>query len=214
MGNSYYGRYRAGTAISRRHMVSATHFKLGNGTEVYFYDTAGNIHTNVIVGGLAVMHGAVNTDIYVHLLQDELPCTITPARILPRNYSSYIRTGLRLPCIFIDQDEHVNVLELASLPTDISSLSAQQVSGFQPTGGLRAAFYEHVVNLDSGSPRFLVLGNEVVLLNVMWSGANSAGSGSSIELYRDDVQNAMDALCPGYLLQEVDRTSCVPLVRF
>ena len=151
-------------------------------------------------------------DITVALLRDELPNNITPASILPTNYENYLGRAAALPCFFINQDECVCVQEIADLKTRPSgNRRALQVSGLYPRCGGRTSFYKNVIDKDSGSPRFISVAGKTVLLNLMWYGPDSPGYGSFITLYKDQIQSAMDALCPGYQLDELDMTGYRPL---
>ena len=52
------------------------------------------------------------------------------------------------------------------------------------------------------SPRFLLVGNQLVLLHVMWRGGR--GSGTLLSHYATEIQRAMNQLCPGYALDFFD----------
>lgn len=206
--NSYSKNFRAGTAVSRRHVLVATHYPLGAGIDLVFCGNDGNICTNRIIDSMPV----TGIDITVALLQDELPNNITPASILPTNYESYLGKATALPCFFVNQDECVCVQEIADLKTHPSgNRTALQVSGLYPRCGGRSSFYKNVIGNDSGSPRFISVAGKTVLLNLMWYGPDSPGYGSFITLYKGQIQSAMDALCPGYLLDELDMTDYIPL---
>ncbi len=58
---------------------------------------------------------------------------------------------------------------------------------------------------DSSNPRFLLVGNQLVLINVLWKGGR--GTGSLLSHYMTEIQRAMDSLCPGYSLDFFDCTN-------
>ena len=195
--NSADGRYRAGTAITKRHVLFARHYSLGSGA-IYFVDVAGRIITNSIIGVDSHIHPKV--DISVGILSQDLPDSIHPAKILPHGYYEYIREGARLPVLTLDQDEHAIV-------HDIQAISST-IIGNLPTGK-RLEFYEGIVNLDSGNPRFIVVSNEVVLLHAMHTGG--LGAGPFVSSYKDDIEALMDSLSSRfgldpqlYRLSEID----------
>lgn len=74
--------------------------------------------------------------------------------------------------------------------------------GLRPHNATRLGFYEPVVDGDSGSPRFLLIDDQLVLLTVMHYGGG--GSGCFVTHYKTEIQNAMNSLCPGYILEEID----------
>ena len=49
------------------------------------------------------------------------------------------------------------------------------------------------------------MGDQVVLLNTLWKGG--AGSGAFLTLWRNEIQEAMDALAIGYQLEFADFSS-------
>ena len=201
MWNSYSQNLRAGTAVSRRHVLVATHYPLWADVELVFCGNDGSICTNKIVASKAVG----DTDITVVLLQNELPSNVTPAMILPSNYEFYLNTARYLPCILINQHESILVQEVNSLTTYRNgNTTTPQVSGLSPCCGMRSNWYEPTIDHDSGSPRFLVVGNRVVLLNLTWYGPNSPGYGSFVTSCKDSIQSVMDELCLGYALEELD----------
>ncbi len=181
--NSWHSQFEAGTAISRRHVAFAKHFIFysGSGTRmIYFSDNNGGVHTNRVID--VIKHPQV--DIAIGLLENDLPPNISTAKILPGDYCKYILDGRGLPVLSFDQEEHAIV-------HDISELSASVV-GADPVLNGRAMFSEAIISGDSGNPRFLLLADEVILLNLFWGGGY--GSGPSFAYYKSDVQEMMDIL--------------------
>lgn len=198
--NSYNHNCRAGTAISKRHILTAEHFSIPNGHRVWFMDTNGVVVTRTVVGGARVRYCGQDTDIRVQLLDSELPNTVTSARILPVNYETYILDGYGLPVAAFDQEEKFLVADLGHLPTNESaSLDAH---GMLPSNSERRRFYEDVVTGDSGNPRFLIVGDKLAFVHTFHYGGG--GIGEFLTLFRNEIQALMDTLCPGYTLEEVD----------
>ncbi len=194
-GTHAYGWHFAGTAISSRHVLFAHHFAPNNGTTLWFRGNDGNLYSDVLSNTTYA-----GPDIRVGVLVNNLPTNIIPAKILPENYSAYIGNGRFLPSVTFDQEEKLLVSDITSLQV-FANRSVLSESGY-PKSMIRSPFYENVIGGDSGNPRFLILGNHVVLLYTLWKGGG--GSGCFITHYRQEIQNAMDRLCPGYVLQEVD----------
>ncbi len=92
------------------------------------------------------------------------------------------------------------IVELAGEEEDGWPSWAESRVPLDPT---RAAFYELLVAGDSSNPKFLLLGDQPILLSIHWM-ENHAGS--SIRRYADLVDAAMMNLSPhlGYRLQMVD----------
>jgi len=187
--------HKAGTAVSKRHIITAWHYAIPLETTVWFMGNDG-VPCSRIVKGCRSVGG----DICIQSLDRDLPDGVVPARILPENYADYIRTAERLPVVTFDQEEKLIVADAAALPAFSDRGVASGAS--RPQDATRRSFYEDVVTGDSGNPRFLVLGNRLILLSVMHFGGT--GAGCFVTHYRHEIQQAMDALCPGYELEAVD----------
>lgn len=92
------------------------------------------------------------------------------------------------------------IVELAGEEEDGWPSWAESRVPLDPT---RAAFYETLVAGDSSNPKFLLLGDEPILLSIHWM-ENHAGA--SILRYADLVDAAMTNLSPhlGYRLERVE----------
>ena len=212
MWNSFDKNKRAGTAISKRHVIAAAHYPIGSGTKLVFCGNDGSVCTNRVTGARIV----TGTDILVLLMQDELPNVVTPAQLLPTNFPEYIWTGLRLPVIRFDQNERCIINEISqALPFPHSPrLNDVELFVSQPNLPARQAFYDHLRVLDSGNPIFLVIGGSSVLLGTIHHGHNAVSpdvyrttSAPFVTYYAEEIQAAMDSLMPGYSLSFVDLSS-------
>ena len=189
--NDSSGALRAGTLISKRHIVFAKHFPLGKGARILFVDQAGdtcpvNIEATKEVGG---------TDIMVGLLNYEVTPNIHPAKILPENFAEYIGDGAGLPIVTFNQKEQAFLSEMRPVTPYAVPNGASTNASWMALGG-------RIVVGDSGNPAFLLIGNEPVFLYCLLHGG--AGRGPSIFRYRKELQKVMDELCPGYKLEEFD----------
>ena len=209
MWNSFDKNKRAGTAISKRHVIAAAHYPIGIGAKLVFCGNDGSVCTNRVTGSRVVM----GTDILVLLMQDELPNVVTPAYLLPTNFQEYIWTGLRLPVIRFDQDERCIINEISQpLPAPHSPrLNDVELFVSQPDSPARQAFYDYLRVLDSGNPIFLIMGRSAVLLGTGHFGYNMVSpdvyqttSAPFVTYYAEEIQAAMDSLAPGYSLTFVD----------
>ncbi len=185
------------TAISRRHVIYANHFAYAMSTNLvyYFRGSDGNVITNRLVA-----FSGIGGDIGVGLLAEELPITVSPAKFLPDDFADYIGDGHYLPSLIIDQNEKAFVAELSSFTT--YGTRSSRHANISSRNDHRAAFAKNYIGGDSSSPRFLVVGEEVVILGTLWYG----GSGSSclVHLFKQEIQAKMNQLCPGYSITEID----------
>ena len=185
------GSVRAGTLISRRHVIFAKHFALWKGVRILFVDGAGE----VCPCRIEATKPLEKCDIMIGLLDYEVTPNIHPAKVLPEDYEKWIGDGKGLPIVTFNQREQV-------LLSRLNIISSNDVSNVFETDARRMMFGGKMVTGDSGNPAFLLIGNEAILLYCLYSGG--AGNGPSIFHSRKEIQKAMDELCPGYRLEEFD----------
>lgn len=183
------GCRKTGTLISPRHIIYAYHYTMQNNRQLYFVGTNGIVYANTMVSCQRVG----STDICIGLLANETTNVCTVAKILPENYVNYLPSVKMLPVFSLDQEEKATVHEMTDLGS--SATFSAPMAGTQ-----RHDFYEQIVNYDSSNPSFILLGEQPILL-CTFAGADN---GPSPVHNKDAIQSTMDALAPGYSLQEVD----------
>lgn len=191
--NGGTGRLRAGTAISPRHIVFAKHFPLGKDTRVVFVDGEGNVCACYV----EKLKAFEKSDIMIASLNAELPPSFHPAKILPEDYERHIGPLEGLPVVTLSQHEKALVSDMRELRTDSRRAF---ISFWKPKDELRLKYREWIVGGDSGSPVFLLAGDEPILL---FCHAVATG-GDGLHCYRREIQAAMDELCPGYRIETFD----------
>jgi len=193
-----YGNLRAGTAISRRHVISAKHFPLAAGTRIAFVGVNGDVSHYSIKATKAL----AEPDIMIGLLDYELTPDVHPAKVLPPNYEKWLTHHTYWPVVTLNQHERTVLTELVCIsnaPPRTMILINGRVSREE-----QKKFSGCVVLGDSGSPAFMLYkGKPILLYCIMASGP---GFGPMIHENRQEVQRAMDDLCPGYKLDEFDFT--------
>ena len=133
---------------------------------------------------------------------------ISFAKVLPDDYTEYLRNGRRLPAIRLDQEEIAAVGDLDTVAASVNRILG--VFSFVPLNAQRRAFYQAPIDFDSGNPVFAIFGDTPVLLTV-WSGANFNGFGTAVTAFKADINQLMDELGGGYQLTEVDLSGFAPL---
>lgn len=197
--NSTGANKRAGTLISPRHIIFAAHYQISTGSTIRFVDKDNNLVTRTISATKA--HPAYSPyypDLVIGLLNEEVPPTISYAKVLPDDWSSYLPSETGLPTLCLDQEEK-------ALVTDLRYLNANGRSYFQaPTDSTRLGFHENKISGDSGNPAFLIIDSQLVILTVWTFGG--AGSGTSITALKSDINTMMTELGGGYQLTEINLT--------
>lgn len=185
------GAVRAGTLISKRHIIFAKHFPLWKGCRVLFVDQVGE----VCPCRVEATKGVDRSDIAIGLLDYEVTPSIHPAKILPEDFADHIGNGKGLPIVTFNQSEKAFLSECRFITSNTLSNAASTNAAWKALGG-------KIVVGDSGNPAFLLIGNEPILLYCLLSGG--VGHGPPIHRFRREIQQAMDELCPGYKLECFD----------
>ena len=197
--NGAGGSQRAGTLISKRHIVFANHFPISNGTRLVFVGEDGGVCPCYMVKSVHIKH----SDIVIGLLNAEVTPNIRPAKILPADYELHIGDGQGLPVVTMNQREEALLGALEAIPTN--GTPWRTMGSYKRNDVRWARLEKGIGGGDSGNPAFLLVGNELVLLYCLTNrGTKNMGNGGALHLFRCEIQKAMDELCPGYKLEMFD----------
>jgi hypothetical protein len=200
--NSMAGYQRAGTLITPLHVLCAAHYQISPGQSISFVTQDNQLVTRQIA--CSWVHPSWTSqnlypDFQVLRLDREVSDTISPAKILP-DYTklSDISKLNTVPVIAFNQAKEGIVAELYEIgktPYDIARFMS-------PTQATRKQYFKVVIVGDSGSPSFLLLDGEPVLISLWtWGGA---GSGTSVTGQKDQINQALNQLGGGYQLTLAD----------
>lgn len=212
--NSTDGNRMAGTLISPRHVLFVEHFDFhpSVGATIRFVTTNNTVISRTITA-LATHPDYVPfyPDITIGVLNSDVPPSISFAKILPQNWETYFPSMSnppfeydplgRIPALSLDQEEKALVSEWAA----IRYATPPRNLFLSPVNEQRLAFFENLILGDSGNPAFLIINNELVILNT-WTYGN-AGSGTSIVDHKNAINAMMTTLGGGYQVTEVDLSS-------
>jgi hypothetical protein len=205
--NDAYGTKFEITAISPIHCIGSTHVVAPVGEMVNFVGSDNKTFTRTVV---ASQNAA--DDIQVYLLNQELPPSVTPMRVLPRNWADYLRPGreLGLPVIFIKQGNQLFCAEAAGVQTSANPLVIYR----PPSTLLRTAFNSQVISGDSSFPEMVLVRGVPAILSLWHFGGY--GAGPLVAAHYDAINAAMRRLSqkfslpPQYQLRPVDMTGIEP----
>ena len=156
---------KPGTAITAQHIITAKHFHLHNNDAIRFItaNAGANNPEGVVLRTIRGSADQPGGDVTIHTLDSPLPPTITPCKVLPANYASYLSYlgGGRPPVMYLDQEEKALVQELRALDLE-TNLTRFVKPLFHPN---RLPFNELLINNDSGNPAFLIINDTLVLLS-------------------------------------------------
>lgn len=193
--NSTGGPQRAGTLVSRRHVLFCKHAS--------FYPTTGasmlfvSPDSTPVYRTLSAILPVPNVDIVVGLLDSEVPESISFARVMPSNYTAYL-PGIdgvsSIPVMTLNQSDRASVAALRHLSASFENTYPDSYPSYSGT----------IVSGDSGNPVFWVVNGSPVLLGVLTIGGY--GGGSIVSAYASVVNAAMTTLGGGYTLTSVNLT--------
>jgi len=203
--NSNSSNRKAGTAITKRHIVNAAHYEYPVGTVVRFITSDNVVVDRTVVGKKRhPNYTPYSPDLTVYTLDSDLPETITPCKLFPANNGDYITldnlNDTRPAGLGLDQEEKGLIIDLAS-----------NRSFRTPSDSDRLIFHENKISGDSGNPAFAIVNGELVLITVWTFGG--AGSGTAIsENIADLNQMIIDSdtqagVSTGYTVTEADLSS-------
>jgi hypothetical protein len=166
-GDSYGTKFEI-TAISPIHCIGAAHVAVKPGEKFNFVGADNRTMTRTIAASLNPVD-----DVEVYLLDRELPRSVTPMHMLPRDWAGYLRPGteLDLPVIFINQRNWLYCAEAAG----ITPGSDPMVVYRPPLGRLRQAFNTQVISGDSSFPELVLVNGTPAILSLWHFGGYGAG---------------------------------------
>lgn len=187
------GNMFGATAITPRHVIFSQHCAPAEGIELTFRGSDGTVVTRK----LGPRRG-VDGDIFVGVLDKDLPPTVRPATLLATDTARKFGAARGLPVITLNQNEEAVVADTLGLfwleGTSFETLAVK--SPVEP----RATFYKPVVSGDSSNPRFFLAGDRAILICLMWHG--NGGSGAYLPLLTPRIKKAVNELKSGYKVQE------------
>lgn len=185
------------TAITPRHVIYANHFGYAMNTNLLycFRGEDGVVYTNRLVH-----FTGIGNDIGIGLLETDLPESVHPAKFLPDDFAEYLGRGALLPVVTVEQNECSVIHDLVCFTSWLNSSELMMTK--TSIIGQRGCYSKSFIGGDSSSPRFLVVGNQVVLLGTLWKGGG--GAGCHANLFKDLIQRTINQFCPGYQIEEID----------
>lgn len=142
--NDSCGAARAGTLISKRHVIFAKHFPLWKGCRLLFVDQQGDVCPTTVEATMTLE----KCDIAIGLLDYEVTPNIHPAKVLPEDYQDYIGDGKGLPIVTFNQSENVFLTECRGITSNYIAKVNSTKASWKALGG-------NIVKGDSGNIFYL-----------------------------------------------------------
>jgi hypothetical protein len=175
--NTSGGFGMGGCLLTRKHMIFTSHSNYfpSVGSQIHFAEksAATNQKEPIYIGTVVNVSNSISGDKRLIRLSSDVPSVISPAKILPSNFSSYFpnqRIGdncncvsgdgdLSIPAVWIDQN-NVARLRLISINRDDSF--------YQKSSTAYASYSQYAPSAvagDSGSPIYLIINGSAVFLS-------------------------------------------------
>jgi hypothetical protein len=201
-------RKRGATAITKRHIIMAKHFKLSASDVVYFVDPDGTWVSRTV--SAIADHGSA--DITVGVLNADLPDNISFAKVLPSNVNDFLKTSsvgaidqyYRPIVAGFDFEKKLTLMVLTYMlsSSNNSTYIATPASIPDPYDNLGEA----LIAGDSGNPVFIIIGGEAVLITsykTTTNGPSYAGYISAINTLIGSADSSA-GVSTGFTLTEFD----------
>lgn len=178
---------RTATLITPRHVVMAKHYARPAAAPVIFHDRTGKRIQRKLIG---FAPGA--GDVMVGLLDEPVPSNYRPYP-LPAVLDAYAL--LDEPVIVSDQNRNLFVHLIASI--------GNGTIAFKHDTTERHGWSKNLVVGDSGNPSFMIVGNELVLVETHTTGGSGAGPFYGDAAVQQSVRQAVQKLDPAYRIRTV-----------
>jgi hypothetical protein len=222
--NSSYTFIGGGTMITPRHAVVSYHQRPANNATIRFVGSDNVVHVRTVKETRSISTSP-STDYAIMVLNSDLPASVGYVRILPvevlpkltaaqqGSASGHICQYQRLPAVGFNQYKEAFIFELTKLIATDAYLSTGNSTHWFPTWDSFCRLRRvpgtpdcgcHSTDIeggDSGSPTFLLLSNELVLIGP-WGGCNTASwQGNYLSIVNQtikDLDNAHFGAWTGY----------------
>tara|TARA_R100000231_G_scaffold134416_1_gene107953 strand:- start:4410 stop:5666 length:1257 start_codon:yes stop_codon:yes gene_type:complete len=201
-------RMRGATAITKRHIIMAKHFKLSASDVVYFVDADGTWVSRTV--SAIADHGSA--DITVGVLNADLPDNISFAKVLPSNVNDFLKMNsvgaidqyYRPIVVGFDFEKKLTLMVLTYMlsSSNNSTYIATPASIPDPYDNLGEA----LVSGDSGNPVFIIIGGEAVLITSYKTTTNGPSYAGYISAINTLIASADSSagVSTGFTLTEFD----------
>lgn len=200
--NSRGGAYRAGTAITPRHVLLATHYPLAASDTIRFVAADNTVVDRTIESVYDLpQDNPYDIDVQIAKLNADLPASITPLKFLPANAYDYLPSWheWKIPLLYTNQFEKM----ACGLSTAVTNPVVDSIRVWTTTEAPYATMYANILIGDSGSPVMLVVNGSLVLVS-HWT---SFGVGNAHHKLLTEIATALTTLGGGHSLSTVDLSS-------
>jgi len=179
---------RTATLITPRHVVMAKHYARPAAASVIFHDRSG-----VRIERKLIAFAAGAGDVMIGLLDEPVLANYRPYALPAIGTESSALIGK--PVIVSDQHRNLFVHVIAGFGNGMIALKHDS--------SIKHGWSKNLVTGDSGNPSFLIVGDELVLMETHTTGGPGAGPYYGDPAVQDSVRAAVEKLDPTYKIRTV-----------
>ncbi len=190
------------TLVSPRHVIGAEHYQQAVGSVIQFLAADGTVVSRTLTAKISI--GPVNnvdfyaTDVYIGVLDSDVPASIKSYLMAPSNLANYLPgVSNGVPALCLNGSMNALVHDVYVVNGEIDTR--------EPTDATRYNFYETIITGDSSNPVFILVGGNLVLMT-QWT-FGGAGSGSADWQLITAINTVMTSLGGGYQITVPDWSS-------
>jgi hypothetical protein len=180
------------SAITPWHVLGANHYKREAGSKLVFCDAAGKTASRTVMAGVEIRPD-IKSDIWLAVLEDALPASITPMWLMPPDWTNH--AGLKpLPVAAMNQAGEFGLAELSSFHRPVKGWFCHGYSyGSSEIAPLMQ--FKPMHGGDSGHPIVTLVGTNLILLgHLTFEAGGTNFAGPDYSLYGPDIQSAIATL--------------------
>lgn len=183
---------RAGTLVTRRHVVYANHFGIPvieGGTPMLFVERGGRVVSRKVVAQAS----DPASDIAIGVLDEEVPDSISIAPVLPPDFEQHLGPRNAILAVTLDAEERASIQSCSTFYNGQFSTNLLDANWMPDEWKRLSGWTEPTITGDSGNPVFLLLYGQLVLLGCWWTAMGGPHLGARHEL----VNGLIERLSPG-----------------
>ena len=194
---NFGGSFANGILIAPDTLLLANHTHPTTGSIYWFVDK----NNTTITASMITCSNLAGTDVLIGYLGTSISASIIPAKIFSYNpvFSGSVmnitKNATNINSLPVVQSNQFRTLKIGTLgiASTVNTIYSPSISSsFYP-------WYSQIITGDSGSPYFMVVNNQLVVLGVWYTGYAYAG-GPSVSCYMTQINSIMASLGSAYTL--------------
>ena len=180
------------TAITPWHVIGANHWKHESGAKLYFCDLQNHSIVRCVVASMEIRPD-IKSDIWLAVLDQRLPVSITPMPLMPPAWTNYVRHS-RFPVAALNKKNEFGAGEVLTFRQPVSGWYLYGYL-YQPSSLAPTLQFAPLQGGDSGRPIVtLVNGNLVLLGHLTFEPGKGRFAGPDYSAYSADIQSGIRKL--------------------